>query len=343
MPLSGNNFAKDNQKLKSNNTKKMTIQTFDQSQKKSILSKYENVTVIGAGAIGLSWTALFLANGLRVTINDPRTDVEEASLTGLKEIIPTLKTLGYDVTTITNNLFFDSDLSKAVKDADLIQENGPENVTFKQDLFGKIEANAKPTALVLSSSSGIPASVFTEKMKDASRVLIGHPFNPPHLIPLVEVVPGKRTSKETVAEAVQFYKAIGKSPIVIEKEIPGFVANRLQSALFRESIYLVSQGVVDMESLDQIVSSSIGLRWAAAGPFKTFTLGGGPGGFPHFLKQFAPPMENGWKNLGNPHLDQPTTDLLLEQSNNTYGKIPYNELAKERDEQQLAVLTALKK
>jgi ketoreductase RED1 len=239
--------------------------------------------VIGAGAIGLSWTALFLANGLKVTINDPRTDVEEATLTGLEEVIPTLKALGYDVSTITDNLYFESDLNKAVKDADLIQENGPENVAFKQDLYAQIEANLKPTTLILSSSSGIPATVFTEKMKDASRVLIGHPFNPPHLIPLVEVVPGKRTSKEAIAEGVQFYTAIGKSPIVIEKEIPGFVANRLQSALFRESIYLVSQGVVSMESLDQIVSSSIGLRWAAAGPFKTFTLGGGPGGFPHFL------------------------------------------------------------
>jgi ketoreductase RED1 len=180
-------------------------------------------------------------------------------------------------------------------------------------------------------------------MKDASRVLIGHPFNPPHLIPLVEVVPGKRTSKESVDDAVQFYSAIGKSPIVIEKEIPGFVANRLQSALFRESIYLVSEGVVSMESLDQIVSSSIGLRWAAAGPFKTFTLGGGPGGLPHFLKHLGAPMENGWKNLGTPHFDEPTLNVLLEQSDNSYGKIPYEELAKERDEQQLAILDALKK
>jgi len=319
----------------------MTTQTFD--QKKSILSQFQNVTVIGAGAIGLSWTGLFLANGLKVTVNDPRPDVGETTLKGIEEIIPTLKALGYDVTNLTKNLYFEHDLNKAIKDADLIQENGPENVGFKQDLFVQIEASAKPTALVLSSSSGIPASVFTEKMKDAGRVLIGHPFNPPHLIPLVEIVPGKRTSKEAIAEAIQFYTAIGKSPIVIEKEIPGFVANRLQSALFRESIYLVSQGVVDMESLDQIVSSSIGLRWAAAGPFKTFTLGGGPGGLPHFLKHLGPPMENGWKNLGNPHFDQPTLDILLEESNNSYGKIPYDELARERDEQQLAILHALKK
>jgi len=319
----------------------MTTQTFD--QRKSILSRYQNVTVIGAGAIGLSWTGLFLANGLKVTVNDPRTDVNEATLKGIEEITPTLKALGYDISNLTNNLSFEHDLSKAIKDADLIQENGPENLEFKQSLFAQIEASAKPTVLVLSSSSGIPASAFTEKMKDASRVLIGHPFNPPHLIPLVEVVPGKRTSKAAIEEAVQFYSAIGKSPIVIEKEIPGFVANRLQSALFRESIYLVSQGVVSMESLDQIVSSSIGLRWAAAGPFKTFTLGGGPGGFLHFITHLGPPMEKGWKNLGDPHLDESTLKILLEQSNNSYGKIPYDELAKERDEEQLAVLHALNK
>lgn len=319
----------------------MTTQTFD--QKKSALSPYQNVTVIGAGAIGLSWTALFLANDLSVTVNDPRTDIKEVTLKGIEEISSTLKALGYDISDLTNKLYFEKDLEKAVKDANLIQENGPENIAFKQDLYAQIEANLKPTALVLSSSSGIPATVFTEKMKDAGRVLIGHPFNPPHLIPLVEIVPGKRTSKEAVADAVQFYTAIGKSPIVIEKEIPGFVANRLQSALFRESIYLVSQGIVSMENLDQIVSNSIGLRWAAAGPFKTFTLGGGPGGLPHFLKHLGPPMENGWKNLGNPHLDQATLEILLEQSNNSYGKIPYNNLAKERDDQQLAILHALGK
>ncbi|HKC37076.1 MAG TPA: 3-hydroxyacyl-CoA dehydrogenase NAD-binding domain-containing protein, partial [Chitinophagaceae bacterium] len=225
----------------------MTTQTFDQFQKHSTLSRYQNVTVIGAGAIGLSWTALFLANGLKVTVNDPRTDVKEATLKSLEEIAPSLKALGYDISDLTNDLYFEHDLNKAIKDADLIQENGPENVEFKQNLFLQIEAGSKPTVLVLSSSSGIPSSAFTEKMKDASRVLIGHPFNPPHLIPLVEIVPGKRTSKEAIAEAVQFYRAIGKSPIVIEKEIPGFVANRLQSALFRESIYLVSQGVVSIE------------------------------------------------------------------------------------------------
>jgi ketoreductase RED1 len=302
----------------------------------------KNATVIGGGAIGLSWAALFLANGLNVTINDPRADIEETVLEGLEVIKPTLLALGYDKKNLSARLYFESDLKKSVADADIVQENGPENIAFKQDLYAKLESYVKADALILSSSSSIPATVFSEKMNNAERVLIGHPFNPPHLIPLVEVVPGKHTSKEAIAEALEFYKAIGKQPILIEKEIAGFVANRLQSALLRESIYLVESGVVTMENLDKIVSSSIGLRWAAAGPFKTFTLGGGTGGFPHFLEHLGPLVAGIWTVLGSPQLDEPTKALLLKQAAESYGKIPYEELETERDAQQLAILNALK-
>ena len=303
----------------------------------------KNVTVIGAGAIGLSWTSLFLANGLNVTINDPRPDIRETVLEGLEVVKPTLSSLGYEVKNLTAHLYFESDLEKSVANADFVQENAPENIAFKQDLYAKLEDYTKAGALILSSSSSIPATVSTEKMKNAERVLIGHPFNPPHLIPLVEVVPGKHTSKAAVAEALEFYKALGKQPILIEKEISGFVANRLQIALLRESIYLVESGVVTMENLDNIVSSSIGLRWAAAGPFKTFTLGGGTGGFPHFLEHLGPLVESIWGILGSPKLDEHTKALLLKQAAESYGKIPYEELEIERDGQQLAILKALNK
>ena len=303
----------------------------------------KNVTVIGAGAIGLSWTSLFLANGLNVTINDPRPDIRETVLEGLEVVKPTLSSLGYEVKNLTAHLYFESDLEKSVANADFVQENAPENIAFKQDLYAKLENYTKAGALILSSSSSIPVAVSTEKMKNAERVLIGHPFNPPHLIPLVEVVPGKHTSKAAVAEALEFYKALGKQPILIEKEISGFVANRLQIALLRESIYLVESGVVTMENLDNIVSSSIGLRWAAAGPFKTFTLGGGTGGFPHFLEHLGPLVESIWGILGSPKLDEHTKALLLKQAAESYGKIPYEELEIERDGQQLAILKALNK
>jgi ketoreductase RED1 len=159
----------------------MGQQTFSVLEKKATLASYQKVTIIGAGAIGISWAALFLANGLNVMINDPRPDLEEATLKGIEEISPSLKALGYDINGLTKKLSFEKDLNKAVKDADLIQENGPENVPFKQDLYVRIESDLKPTALILSSSSGIPSTIITEKMKDASRVLIGHPFNPPTL------------------------------------------------------------------------------------------------------------------------------------------------------------------
>lgn len=303
----------------------------------------KKVTVIGAGAIGLSWAALFLANGLSVTINDPRPDIEKTASEGLDQISPTLKALGYEIADLKGALSFEADLAKAVKEADIIQENAPENIEFKQNLYAQLEGLIKPSALVLSSSSSIPATVFAEKMKNAGRVLIGHPFNPPHLIPLVEIVPGEKTSKEAVADAIAFYESIGKSPILIEKEMPGFVANRLQAAIMQESVYLVKEGVVTMENLDKIVSSSIGLRWAAAGPFKTFTLGGGPGGLPHFITHLGPTLERIWAVLGTARFDEATTSLLVEQVNTCYAKVPYQDLEKERDEQQLAILKALNK
>jgi len=308
-----------------------------------LIQKYEKVTVIGAGAMGASWAALFLANGLKVTINDPRPDAEATTLEAIDAIRPTLTALGYGVEDLTRDLSFEPDLESAVHFAGVVQENAPEDISFKQDLYARMESFLHPSALVLSSSSSIPASVFTQKMKNAGRVLIGHPFNPPHLIPLVEVVPGTATTREAVTEAMEFYNALGKSPILIEKEIPGFVANRLQAALFRESVFLVAAGVVSLEGLDQIVTSSIGLRWAAAGPFKTFTLGGGPGGLPHFLTHLGPGLERLWSALGNPHLDAGTKDLLIGQASTGYSTIPYEELTAQRDKQQLAIINALGK
>jgi ketoreductase RED1 len=302
-----------------------------------------NITVIGAGAIGLSWTALFLANGWKVTINDPREDIKKAAHEGLELMKPSLAGLGYSVSDLEKGLSFEADLEKSVKDANFVQENGPENVAFKQDLYAKLDKWVKPEALLLSSSSSITASVFTEKMTRPERALIGHPFNPPHLIPLVEVVPGKKTSHVATLGAMNFYRSLGKRPVLIEKEIAGFVANRLQAALMQESVNLVKLGVINMEGLDLIVSSSIGLRWAAAGPFKTFTLGGGAGGFPHFIQGLGPALEHLWKDLGVARFDAETTKILLEQYGASYGKIAISELEQQRDRQQLAIMKALGK
>jgi len=205
---------------------------------------YHRATVVGGGVIGISWTALFLAHGLEVTVCDPLPDVAERVRAGLREIAPTLAQLGLSVDALTGStdaLRFDPDVASAVAGVDVVQENGPERPEVKQPLWSAIEASAPANALLASSSSGIPASVMSQAMRRPGRLVVGHPFNPPHLVPLVEVVPSPGTDPGVVEAAVAFYRAMGKQPQVLSREVPGFVANRLQAALFREAVHLVAQ------------------------------------------------------------------------------------------------------
>jgi ketoreductase RED1 len=306
-----------------------------------VLRRSEHVTVIGAGVIGISWTALFLAHGLEVRVNDPDPAVEDRVRAGIDQIAATLGELGLPTERLAARLEFEADLERAVETADVVQENGPEDLAFKRELWARVGRVVAPTALLLSSTSGHPATTQATDMVDPSRLLVGHPFNPPHLVPLVEVVPGERTDPAAVEDAVAFYTALGKRPLVVRREMPGFVANRLQSALFQESVHLVAEGVVSMEDLDSIVTSSIGLRWAAAGPFLTFHLGGGPGGLPHFLAHLGPGLEARWKSLGHPRLDEATVELLTDHVRRAYGAMPHDALERRRDRMQLAIMRAL--
>jgi len=306
-----------------------------------ILERYSKVAVIGAGVIGASWTAVFLAHGLSVLINDPRDDVEAVVHDYIGKASSTLEALGLPTKNLAAKLRFEADLARAVSDADLVQENGPERVEFKQDLWERIEPHVPAHALLLSSSSAKTATEQSIKMRNPGRLLIGHPFNPPHLIPLVEVVPGERTEPEAVADAVAFYKALGKVPRVLRKEIQGFVANRLQRAIFRECCHLVLEGVVTVDELDDVVTSSIGLRWAADGPFRSFHLGGGPGGFVSFFRQFAPGMEAAWKSQAAVMLDAKSQQIIIDQAEASFAATPPEKLERERDKKQLAILNAL--
>lgn len=299
---------------------------------------WQNVTVVGAGVIGASWTALFLARGMTVTISDPAPDVEKQVRAQLNEAVPALRALGLPTDGLDRDLRFEADLERAVANADVVQENGPERLDVKQDLFRRIERAAPAEALLLSSTSGIRATDIAEALQQPGRLVIGHPFNPPHLVPLVEVVGGEQTDPQAVRRAVDFYTALGKKPRVLRKEVPGFVANRLQAALFREAIDLVVQGVVTEEELDEIVTSSIGLRWAVAGPFRSFHLGGGPGGLPAFLQHFGPALQSQWRDLGSPQLDEPAVKLLSEQAR--FGA-SIEELQTARDKAQIKVMRAL--
>jgi ketoreductase RED1 len=307
-----------------------------------ILNRYSKVTVIGAGVIGASWTALFLAHGLTVVVNDPRSDVETIVRDYIRNNLSTLGELGLPTDNLEKKLSFEADLERSVTGADLVQENGPERIEFKQDLWARIGKVVGEHALMLSSSSAKTATEQALKMSRPERLLVGHPFNPPHLIPLVEVVPGEKTSPEAVDDAVAFYAALGKVPRVVHKEMPGFVANRLQRAIFRECCYLVIQGVVKVDELDDIVTSSIGLRWAADGPFRSFHLGGGAGGFKSFFKQFGPGLNEAWKNMASVNLDEAAQDKIIAQAEASFAAQPPEQLENERDAKQLAIIRALK-
>ncbi|MGW4226985.1 3-hydroxyacyl-CoA dehydrogenase family protein [Streptomyces bauhiniae] len=307
-----------------------------------VLNSYRRAAIIGGGVIGVSWAGLFLARGIDVVISDPRADIEDLVRTGLAEITPALAELGLPTEHLTDGLSFEADLATAVAQADVVQENGPERLELKQEIWRTIEDAAPGHALLATSTSGIPASAIAEAMHQPERLVVGHPFNPPHLVPLVEIVPGEKTSAETVERARAFYAALGKKPQVLRKEVPGFVANRLQSALFRECVHLVAEGVVTEAELDEIVTSSIGLRWAVAGPFRTFHLGGGPGGLPHFIEHLGRAMEDSmWPALGNPTFDDATVTTLVEQADDAFGRGTVEELAAERDRAQITLMRAL--
>lgn len=299
--------------------------------------------VVGAGTIGLSWAALFSAHGMRVRLTDPREDLAST----LREQMPMLATsLSASSDDLLERIEVTGDLREAVRDADVVQENGPERLAFKRELFAEIAENAPEHAVLASSSSGIIASEIARTLPDAvaERLLIAHPFNPPQVVPLVEVVPGERTSEATVKKALEFYSGLGKTPVRIHKEVTGFVANRLQSAVLQEAIHLVLNGVVDASELDTVMKSSLGGRWATVGPFESFHLGGGPGGIRHMMEHLGSGMADRWKDLGHPALTRSNTDELIDQIEATYGADAraYRERAQLRDRKQLALNRAVR-
>ena len=304
----------------------------------AVLARYPEVAVVGAGLIGLSWAALFLANGLRVRVYDPRPELELAVRQALADVSPALRQLGFETAGFEQRLRIEPDLEAATRDADLVQESGPEQIGFKRECFARLEQFVKPNALLFSSTSSLQATQIAREMKDPGRMMVAHPFNPPHVMPLVEIVPGQGTNSEAVQEAVAFFRALGKAPVVLHREINGFVGNRLQAAVLRESMYLVQQGVVSVEELDTLVKNSLGLRWAAVGPFQGIHLGGGPGGIAHFLTHLGPIFQGLFDELGEVRITPETIAQLAQQTEAAYGPMPNPRMATERDRKQLGIL-----
>ncbi len=303
-------------------------------------SEIKRVAIVGTGVIGASWAAYYLACGLEVTATDPAPGAEDALCRYVETASAALEKMGLTTGVALSRLRFTADLKQAIKGADLVQENGPEREEFKIKLYAEMDAALPPSTILASSSSGLKMSVIQSGCKHPERCVIGHPFNPPHLIPLVEVVGGDRTSPETVERALAFYRAIGKRPIQLRKEVVGHVANRLQAALYREIVNLIEQGVVDVADADTAVCWGPGLRWGVMGPNLLFHLGGGEGGIKHFMEHLSGPVATWWKDLGNltefsPAVKQTIVEGVLKEA----GGRSVDQLAQERDEVLLGLLS----
>ncbi|MCJ1224970.1 hypothetical protein MMC12_001617 [Toensbergia leucococca] len=316
-----------------------------------------HITLIGAGTIGLSLAALHLQHAstsssrpLRLTIHDTRPDLEDYVRQTLplylqpkpqdpskpaEKIAPSGQEIVNQHFT-SGRLNLDPNLVTAVATADIIQEQGPENRLFKTALWPQIEQHCRADCLLWSSTSGIPASVQAQHMQDPTRLLVVHPYNPPHIIPLLEIVPAPLTRPEIVEQTVRFWKGMGREAVVIKKEVPGFVANRLAFALLREAIHLVNEGVASAADIDTIVQASMGPRWAVAGPFKSYHAGGGQGGLEAFFRNIGGTVQECWDDGGTVNVGEGWEEDIFRQTEEAYGAVD----TRERDLRTLEVLRA---
>lgn len=294
-------------------------------------SSIRRVAVVGAGTIGASWAAYFLAHGLDVTVSDPAATAPDLLKRTIETVWPSLVQLGLAPGASPDRVRFESDPVAAVEGAEFVQENGPEKEDVKIALFARLDAALPLETIIASSSSGLLISRIQSGCAHPERTVIGHPFNPPHLMPLVEVVGGAKTSPAAIARTMAFYRAIGKYPIHIRAEVTGHIANRLQAALWREAIHLVDTGVASVADVDAAVSYGPGLRWALMGPSLTFHLGGGEGGMEHFMTHLGGPMQTWFDALGSPDLTPERQQKILDGVAGATAGRSVPELARERD------------
>lgn len=294
--------------------------------------------VIGAGVIGASWAALFLSWGHDVSVYDPDPDVEAKCRGMIDEIWPVLARLGDAPHESTAVLTFQSTIADCVRGAAFVQENGPERKTAKRALIAEIDAHAPPQAVIASSSSGIRPSTLQADCVRPERVLVGHPFNPVHIVPLVEIVPGRSTQPWAVERAYDIYVSLGKRPVRVQRELPGHVANRLQAALWQEAYSLVERGVVTVSEVDEAIAYGPGLRWALLGPLANQHLSGGPGGLRHTLEHLGPPAEEWMADLRPARLNPDLIDILVRGVDEELAGTTMEDLVKTRDDMLLELI-----
>jgi len=289
------------------------------------------IAIVGTGVIGASWAAEYLARGFDVVATDPAPNAESNLRKLIDEAWRDLTSIGLSKGASRDRLRFTTNMKEALSEADLVQENAPERPDFKMKLYAEMDEVVPVDSLIASSSSGITPSVIQSQCEHPERVVIGHPFNPPHVIPLVEVVGGSKTSPDAIRQAISFYASIGKKPIHLKKELPGHVANRFQAALYREMLYVIEQGVLSVEDADAAVCYGPGLRWGVMGQSLQWHLGGGAGGIKHFMDHLMPPLEGSMKALGTPNI---TPELKQEIINGVMREAagrPIEQLAEEEN------------
>jgi 3-hydroxyacyl-CoA dehydrogenase len=297
------------------------------------------IAIVGTGVIGASWAALYLARGFNVVATDPGPNAEANLRQYIDAAWKDLTVLGLSPKASPDHLEFTLDMKKALSDADFVQENGPERQDFKIKLFADMDAATPQDSTIASSSSGLTMSVMQSACRHPERCVIGHPFNPPHVIPLVEVVAGAKTSPEAVKQALTFYASIGKKPIHVRKEVVGHVANRLQAAIYREVVNLIEKGVLDVADSDTAVCWGPGLRWGVMGPNLLFHLGGGQGGIQHFMEHLSGPIASWWKDLGTQtEFTSQIKQIIIDGVQQEAAGRSIDQLAEERDEVLLGLL-----
>jgi 3-hydroxyacyl-CoA dehydrogenase len=297
------------------------------------------IACVGASTIGASWAAAFLFHGLDVVAVDPAPEREAFVRRYVASAWPLLASLGPAAAGASpDRLRFEHALEGGVAGAELVQESAPEREDLKTTLFQRVDAALPPSVVIASSSSGLLLTRLQAQCAHPERFVVGHPFNPPHLIPLVEVVGGDRTSRATIDLALAFYRGIGKRPIHVRREVKGHIANRLQAALYREAVHLVAEGVASVEDVDVAIAAGPGLRWALMGPHLALALAGGEGGMARAMEHFGPGIQERWDELGHPRLTPALDQQLVEGVADEIAGRSLDDIAARRDRALVEIL-----
>ena len=303
----------------------------------------KRAAVIGAGVIGAGWIGRLLENGINVSVYDPAPNVIETVEAVLRNSRHAAAKLTMAPRRPEGKLQYTATVAEAVSDAELIVESVPERLDIKQKTYAEIEKAAPSDALIASSTSGIMPSDLQAQMQHPDRLLVAHPFNPVYLLPLVEIVGGRTTAVNNISRAMDLYQSLGMHPLHIKKEIEAFVADRLLEAVWRESLWLVKDGIANTQDVDDAIRYGFGLRWAQMGTFETYRIAGGEAGMRHFLEQFGPCLSWPWTKLMDvPEFNQELVDLIAGQSDEQSGQYSIRELERIRDDNLIAILQALK-